>query len=125
VLWAIALAGFAAAGCAFALAVTSEAVRGELGEPLVIAFLGNWITVSYVFGGLLAWSHRPASRFGPLMIAAGFVNFLVTLSWTTSDVTFTVGQALDLLPPVLFLHVEQAADCGSRAGSCRRGTAPP
>jgi signal transduction histidine kinase len=120
VLSAIAVAGVVAAGCAFALAVTSEAVRGELGEPLVIAFLGNWITVSYVLGGLLAWSHRPASRFGPLMIAAGFVNFLVTLSWTTSDVTFTVGQALDLLPPVLFLHVFLAYPTGRLQGRLER-----
>ena len=87
-------------------------MRGELGEPLVIAFLGNWITVSYVLCGLLAWSRRPASRFGPLMIAAGFVNFVVTLSWTTSDVTFTVGQALDIVPPVLFLHVFLAYPTG-------------
>ncbi len=111
-LWAIALAGSAAAACAFVLAVTSDAVRGELGEPMVIAFLGNWITVSYILGGLVAWSRRPASRFGPLMIAAGFVNFLVTLSWTTNDVTFTVGQALDLVPPVLFLHVFLAYPTG-------------
>src|SRR4029450_1764878 len=103
-----------------ALAVTSEAVRGELGEPLVIAFLGNWITVSYVLGGLLAWPPRPRSRFGPLMIAAGFVNFLVTLSWTTSDVTFTVGQALDLLPPVLFLHVFPAYPTGRLQGRLER-----
>jgi len=92
--------------------LTSEAVRGDLGEPLVIAFLGNWITVSYVLGGVLAWSRRPASRFGPLMIAAGFVNFLVTLSWTTNDIAFTVGQALDLVPPVLFLHVFLAYPSG-------------
>jgi signal transduction histidine kinase len=120
VLSAIGVAGVMAAGCAFALAVTSEAVRGELGEPLVIAFLGNWVTVSYVLGGLLAWAHRPASRFGPLMIAAGFVNFLVTLSWTTSDVMFTVGQALDLVPPVLFLHVFLAYPTGRLQGSLER-----
>jgi signal transduction histidine kinase len=119
-LWAIALAGCMAAAGAFLLALTSEAVRVELGEPLVIAFLGNWITVSYVLCGLLAWSRRPASRFGPLMIAAGFVNFLVTLSWTTSDVTFTVGQSLDLVPPVLFLHVFLAFPTGRLEGRVER-----
>jgi signal transduction histidine kinase len=87
-------------------------VPGQLGEPLVIAFLGNWITISYLLGGLLAWSRRPGSRFGLLMVAAGVVNFLVTLSWTTSDVPFTVGQALDLVPPVLFLHVFLAFPTG-------------
>jgi signal transduction histidine kinase len=46
------------------------------------------------------------------MVAAGFANFISTLSWTTSDVTFTLGQALDLLPPVLFLHVFLAFPTG-------------
>jgi signal transduction histidine kinase len=116
----IVVAGCAAAAGAFALAVTSAAVRGDLGEPLVIAFLGNWVTVSYVLGGLVAWSRRPESRFGPLMIAAGFVNFLVTLSWTTTDVTFTLGQALDLVPPVLFLHVFVAYPTGRLEGTFER-----
>ena len=118
--WAIVLGGCAAAAGAFTLALTSEAVRGELGEPLVIAFLGNWITLSYVLGGLLAWSRRPESRFGPLMIAAGFVNFVVTLSWTTNDATFTLGQALDMVPPVLFLHVFIAYPTGRLDGTFER-----
>jgi hypothetical protein len=95
-------------------------VHGDLGEPLVIALLGNWITLSYVLGGLLAWARRPASRFGPLMITAGFVNFLVTLSWTTNDVPFTLGQALDLVPPVLFLHVFLAYPSGRLEGRFER-----
>jgi signal transduction histidine kinase len=121
VLWAIALAGCAAAASSFALALTSDAVRGELGEPLVIAVLANWLTLSYVLCGLLAWSRRPASRFGPLMIAAGFANFVSTLSWTSSDVAFTVGQSLDLLPPVLFLHVFLAFPSGRLHGRLERG----
>jgi signal transduction histidine kinase len=104
-LWAIALAGCAAAASSFALALTSDAVREELGEPLAIAVLVNWITLSYVLCGLLAWRRRPASRFGQLMIVAGFANFLSTLSWTSPGLSFTLGQALDLVPPVLFLHV--------------------
>src|SRR5213078_3131560 len=58
-----------------------------------------------VLCGLFAWRRRPASRFGPLMIAAGFVNFVTSLSWATSDVLFTVGLAVDLVAPVVFLHV--------------------
>ncbi len=54
------------------------------------------------------------------MIVAGFVNFLVTLSWTTNDVTFTVGQALDLVPPVLFLHVFLAFPTGRLEGRFER-----
>ncbi len=115
-IWAVALAGWAAAASSLAFALTNEAIGGELGEPLVIAILGDWVTLSYVLCGLLAWWHRPVSRFGPLMIGAGFVNFLTTLSWTTSDVTFTVGQAFDLLPPVLFLHVFLAFPSGRLNG---------
>jgi signal transduction histidine kinase len=110
--WAVALAACAAAASSLALVLTSDAVGGDVGEPLVLALLSAWITVSYVLCGLIAWLRRPASRFGPLMIAAGFVSFLTDLSWTSSDVPFTIGQALDLLPPVLFLHVFLAYPSG-------------
>ena len=54
------------------------------------------------------------------MIVAGFVNFLTTLSWTTIDLTFTIGQALDLLAPVLFLHVFLAFPSGRLEGRFER-----
>jgi signal transduction histidine kinase len=117
---ALAFAGCAAAAYSFASALRNPAVGAELGEPLVIAFLSNWITVSYVLCGLFAWARRPDSRFGPLMVAAGFANFVSTLSWTTNDVTFTLGQALDLLPPVLFLHVFLAFPTGRLDGTLER-----
>ena len=111
-IWALALAGGTAAGSALAFALTNDAIGAELGEPLVIALLNDWITLSFVLCGLVAWWRRPESRFGPFMIVAGFVNFLTTLSWTTSDVPFTIGQSLDLLAPVLFLHVFLAFPTG-------------
>ncbi|MGH3115024.1 MAG: histidine kinase, partial [Gaiellaceae bacterium] len=83
-----------------------------MGEPLVLAILSVSITVSYVLCGLLAWWHRPASRFGPLMVVAGYVNYLATLMWTNSDVAYTVGQALDFVPPILFMHVFLAFPSG-------------
>jgi hypothetical protein len=95
----IAVVGSAAAGISCALALSSGGVGGELGEAVVLAMLTVWVTLSYVLCGLFAWRRRPDSRFGPLMIAAGFVNFISTLVWTTSDVPYTVGQAIDLLPP--------------------------
>src|SRR6266571_3780766 len=100
---AIAILAGAAAATSFTLAVAGEGVGVELGEPLVIALLTALVTLSYVLCGLFAWRRRPASRFGPLMIAAGFVNFVATLVWATGDVPHTVGQAIDLVPPVLFL----------------------
>jgi len=118
--WAVALAGCAAAACSVVVVLTSDAVGGEVGEPLVLALLSAWITVSYVLCGLIAWLRRPTSRFGLLMIAAGFVSFLTDLSWISSDVPFTIGQALDLLPPVLFLHVFLAYPSGRLRGRFER-----
>lgn len=98
----------------------NPAVGPELGEPLVVALLSNWLTVSYVLCGLFAWWRRPDSRFGALMVAAGFANFISTLSWTTNDLTFTLGQGLDLLPPVLFMHVFLAFPSGALRGPWER-----
>jgi signal transduction histidine kinase len=108
----LALAGGLAATFSFVAALRSDAVTAELGEPLVIAFLINWVTISYVLCGLVAWCRRPTNRFGPLLVAAGLANFLATLTWTTNDISFTLGQALDFLPPVLFLHVFLAYPSG-------------
>jgi signal transduction histidine kinase len=116
----IAIAGCAAAAYSFVAALQHPTLHAELGEPLVIALLSNWLTVSYVLCGLLAWTRRPDSRFGPLMVAAGFANFISTLSWTTRDLTFTLGQALDLLPPVLLMHVFLAFPTGHLRGTLER-----
>jgi signal transduction histidine kinase len=118
--WAIALAGTAAAATSFTLALVGEGFGVELGEPLVVAVLAALLTFSYVLCGLLAWRRRPDSRFGLLMIAAGFANFLTTLVWAQSSVPHTVGQALDLLPPILFLHVYLAFPDGRVTGRAER-----
>ena len=120
-LWSIAVAGCAAAAYSFVSVLNNPLVGAELGEPLVIALLGIWLTLSYILCGLYAWWRRQDSRFGALMVAAGFANFISTLSWTTNDVTFTLGQALDLLPPVLFLHVFLAFPSGHLNGPFERG----
>jgi signal transduction histidine kinase len=120
VAWALGLAGCAAASIALALALTNEAIGTDLGEPLVIALLADWITVAYVLGGLIAWRRRPDSRFGPLMIVAGFLMFLSTLAWSTNDFAFTLGQSLDMLLPVLFLHVFLAFPDGRLHGRFER-----
>jgi signal transduction histidine kinase len=115
--WTIAVVGCAGAAVSFTIAVVGEGVGVELGEPLVIALLTAFLTLSYVLCGLFAWRRRPGSPFGPLMIAAGFVNFVSTLSWAQSDIPYTVGQAIDLVPPVLFLHVFLAFPGGRLRGT--------
>jgi signal transduction histidine kinase len=102
---AVAAAGCAAAAFSLVLALTNEAIGVELGEPLIIALLADWIVAAYIFGGLVAWWRRPESRLGPLMIGAGFVMFVTTLTWSQNDVAYTAGQTLDMVAPVLFMHV--------------------
>jgi signal transduction histidine kinase len=108
VLVAIALIGCAAAACCFALALTSDRVA----EPGLQAALIDWMLLPYVLGGLVAWWRRPDSRFGLLMIAAGFVIFLPSLSWTDAGVLHTIGQAFDLMPAAIFLHLSLAYPSG-------------
>jgi signal transduction histidine kinase len=108
VLWGIAAVGCAAAVGAMALALTSDHVS----EPGLQAALMDWVGLPYILSGLVAWRRRPESRFGPLMVSAGFVTFIGTLQWTNADVPHTIGQAVDLLPLVLFLHVFLAFPSG-------------
>jgi signal transduction histidine kinase len=108
VLWAVALFGLAAAAASFVLALTSDHVR----EPGLQAALMSWVTLPYILGGLVAWWRRPDSRFGILMVAAGFTMFLSNLAWTNVALPHTIGQALDLLPAALFLHLFLAYPSG-------------
>ena len=112
VVWPIAVAGAAAAATSVTLALTNRSIGPELGEPLVIALLHVSITVGYIACGLVAWIARPASAFGPLMVIAGAVNFTGALSWSTNELAYSFGQALDLVVPVVFLHVFLAFPTG-------------
>jgi signal transduction histidine kinase len=108
VLWGIALAGCLAAGVSMWLALNSDHVA----EPGLQAALLDWITLPYVLAGVVAWYRRPDSRFGPLMVVAGFVMFLSSLAWANAAGPHTFGQAFDLLPAVVFLHVFLAFPSG-------------
>jgi signal transduction histidine kinase len=113
-LWMIGFAGCAAAASTVALALASEGSP----DPLVRAITVDFIMLPYILAGLVAWWRRPESRFGPLMVAAGFAAFLSHLSWTSLalplaiDVPYTIGWVASLLPPVLFLHVFLAFPSG-------------
>src|SRR5687767_15097445 len=100
-LWAVALAGCAAAAVSVQLALASDHVA----EPGLQGALLAWVTLPYVLAGLVAWSRRPDSRFGPLMVTAGFVVFLSSLQWANDPAPYTLGLAFDLLPVALFLHL--------------------
>lgn len=119
---AIALMGIAAAGVAGAVASVILAVTsGHVDAPALQAALFNWVTLSYLVSGLVAWRRRPANHFGPLMIVAGFLTCLSNLAWSDVPLLFTVGQAVDLLPLVIFLHVFLAFPDGRLGGRVARG----
>jgi signal transduction histidine kinase len=116
VLAAIAVAGVGAAATTVALGLTND----EVDHVGIRVFLNDWITLNYIGAGLIAWWRRPDHRLGLLMVAAGLVNFLATLDWATAAVPYTIGVALDLLAPVLFLHVFLAYPTGHLVGRLER-----
>src|SRR4051794_30151308 len=89
-LWLIVVAGCAAAAGTMALALTSD--HGT--DQGLQASLSDWIILSYIFSGAAAWWRRPDSRFGPLMVAAGFVIALTTVRAANAGVPYTIGWTL-------------------------------
>ena len=89
-LWILGLA--AVAFCL--LTAVLAAVNGELYQPALRVLLVWWITLSYIFAGMVAWRRRPDSAFGPLMILAGFITQLSMLQWTSLPLPNTIGRPL-------------------------------
>ena len=111
-LWAVGLAGVAAIAVCTALTLNSDHLINRGAQALML----DWVIFGYVFAGLIAWWRRPASGFGLLMIAAGFVIFLSSLSSANAPLPYTIGAAFDLIPAVLFLHVFLAFPTGRLEG---------
>jgi hypothetical protein len=101
VLCLLALGGLAVGTTTFLLAFDSDHVL----DPGLQASLYCLIEVPYILGGVIAWWRRPDSRFGPLMIIAGYTAFLANLLWTNSPGLQTIGQVFDLVPLVIYLQV--------------------
>ena len=128
VLRTIAVAGLVTAACSLALALTNDGVSG-----VQVALL-EWISIPYIFAGLIAWWRRPDSRLGVLMIAGGFATVLSALAFARYALPHTVGVIFDVLPAVIFLHVYLAFPSGTaevalrartRRGGVRRGGRSP
>jgi signal transduction histidine kinase len=103
----------ALAGCIAAVGSYKLSLAGEFGPlPHLHAALVSWIVLAYVGCGLIAWSRSPESRFGPLMVVAGFVPALSRLAETDAVVLHVIGESLLLLPPLLFIHVFLAYPSG-------------
>jgi signal transduction histidine kinase len=115
-LWALGVA--AVASCVVTAGLAS--VNDELYQPALRVLLVWWITLPYIFAGIVAWRRRPDSFFGPLMILAGFVTQLSILQWTSQSLLNTVGQLCDLLVAAVWLHLFLAYPSGRLAGRPER-----
>ena len=80
---------------------------------MIQSALLDWIILSFTFSGLIAWRRRPESRFGPLMIAGGLATVVSSVSSVDTALTQTIGQAFDLVPFAVFLHVFLAFPSGA------------
>ena len=98
---AIGVAAVAATVTVVLLALANDDIYQR---PLRIALV-LWCTLPFIAAGAVAWRRRPDSRFGPLLVAAGFATPASTLQWTAQPALHTVGQLFDLLLPALWLHV--------------------
>jgi len=102
----------AAGVCAAAIACLAAATGDRVDDPAIRAALFVWVIVPYIFAGLVAWRRRPDSRFGILMIVAGFGLFCSSLYSANGALPYTIGVACDLLPAVIFMHVFLAYPSG-------------
>ena len=75
------------------------------GYPPVNVAVLSWVTVTYSVSGLVAWRCRPANRIGPLMVLTGAATLVSAVGRAEQDVLHTIGQAADLVPLVMIVHV--------------------
>ncbi len=115
-LWTLGIAALASCAVTAGLASVNE----ELYQPALRVLLVWWVTLPYIFAGIVAWRRRPDSLFGPLMILAGFVTQLSVLQWTSQPLLSTIGQLCDLLVAAVWLHVFLAYPTGRLAGRAER-----
>ncbi len=69
------------------LALTSE----HLERPVPGALYWSWLTAAPMAIGLYWWMRRPASRFGPLLIGFGILQWVVSLQASDWPPAFVIG----------------------------------
>jgi signal transduction histidine kinase len=100
-LWALGLAGVAAAAAASVGTATSD----------VTEFRGLWIagstaiTCGFLGAGLFTWARRPDNRVGPLMVAVAYAWVVSDLEFSDRDLLFTVGSAFSQLFIAVTVHL--------------------
>ena len=75
------------AASALALALASD----HLARPAASGVYGAYLVAAFMAVGLYWWVARPASRFGPLLIAYGVCAWLVRLQGSNDPLIFDIG----------------------------------
>ena len=112
----------ATVGAALVAALAGVVALGVAGDvhPVHITII-SWLVLAYAVSGLIAWRLRPASALGPLMVLTGAGALAGALSWAgTGGVLHTIGQAVDVLPLVLFVQVFLTYPSGRLHGRAER-----
>jgi branched-subunit amino acid transport protein len=104
----LAAAGVAACGVAVAVALSGT----DSSAPGLVA-AARALTVGLPIGvGLYAWYRRPRTRFGPLLVAAGFGWFLTTFAESSNSVLYSIGRVSGWVVEVLLVYLVLAFPTG-------------
>src|SRR3954470_16946455 len=80
-----------------------------LARPLAAGLYWSYMTAAPLMIGLYWWTRRPASRFGPLLVALAFLTWIVSWQGASSRLAFDVGVLAEapfwLLTLYLFLSL--------------------
>jgi len=110
--WPMLLSVATAAAVVTALLVVLALTGQDVAGPALSAVLVCWLFIPYVAAGLIAWKRRPESRFGRLMVITGFLTAISFLVWSSNPALFSIGNAIQFLPPALYLHLFLAFPSG-------------
>jgi len=97
-----------AAAAGIALTLTSDHEE----HPGYTVALALFVSMSFIFAGLVGWTRRPTNRTGMLMVAVGF-GVLATSLWEANhSLPFTLGELFGSVFIAVFLHLLLAYPSG-------------
>ena len=95
-----------------ALAATITAANAPADTAALAATARGLMVAMPVAVGIYAWRRRPAERFGPLLIAAGFAWSLTTLAESNGEVAYSIGRVAGWMVEVGLVYLVLAFPSG-------------
>jgi PAS domain S-box-containing protein len=109
-------ASLVAAGCALALALTSDHSH----PSTLDALLGELVGLSFTTAGLLGTWRRPGNRSGVLLSLVGFLYFAGALAFANASLPSSIGWALQEVFLAAFVHLLLAYPAGTLTRGAKR-----